>query len=93
MRLLFAWGFDVGSFVDRVELAALDGVEKDFGGFLDAFEEAVVFCAAGCGFLVGVMAEDLLAVGALDLVFCCAVAVFGEAEDGVVVLALFKQYM
>ena len=32
--------------------------------------------------------EDFFAVGALDLVGCGAVAVFGEAEDGVMVLAL-----
>jgi hypothetical protein len=34
------------------------------------------------------MTEDLLAVGALDLRFCSFVAVFREAEDGVVVLSL-----
>jgi len=34
------------------------------------------------------MAEDFLAVGALDLRFCSLEAVFGEAKDSVVVLSL-----
>jgi len=69
-------------------LTALDRIEKDLGGFLDALEKAVVLGAAGCGFLVWVVAEDFLAVGALDLIFGSAVAILGEAEDGVVVLSL-----
>jgi hypothetical protein len=69
-------GFDVGAFVYRVELSALDGVEEHFGRFLNTFEEAVVFGAAGCGALVWVVLEDLFAVGALDLVFGGFVAVF-----------------
>ena len=79
---------DVSGFIDGVELAALDWVEEDFGGFLDAFEEGIVFGGAGRGFLVGVVAEDLLAVGTLDLGFGGPPAVFGEAEDCVVVLSL-----
>jgi len=47
---------DVSGFVDGVKLAAFDGVEKDFGGLLDAFEERVVFGRAGSSFFVGVMA-------------------------------------
>lgn len=69
-------------------MAAFDGVSEDFEGFLDAFEEGVVFGrASGCAF-VWVVTEDLLAVGALDLGIGGAVAVFGEAQDGVVVLSL-----
>jgi hypothetical protein len=85
--LLARWR-DVGEIVDRVPLAPLDGVEKDFVGLLDAFEEIVVFGFSRCGLFVGVVAQDLLAVGTLDLFGSCAVAVFAEAEDGVVILAL-----
>lgn len=76
---LFLGGrFDVGVLVDGIVLSTLDGVEEDFGGFLDAFEETVVFRAAGCCFFVGVMAENLFAVGTFDLFFCGFEAVFGE---------------
>lgn len=34
------------------------------------------------------MAQDFFAVGTLDLGFCSAVAVFGQAEHSVVILAL-----
>ena len=57
-------------------------------GALDAFEEGVVFGFAGGGALVWVVLEDLLAVGFLDLLVGGAVAVFGKAENGVVVLSL-----
>ena len=58
-------------------------------GSLDAFEEAVILVdLACCGFLVGMVAEDLLAVGFLDLLVGGFVAVFGKAEDGVVILSL-----
>jgi uncharacterized protein (UPF0218 family) len=58
-------------------------------GALDTLEETVVFVRlAGRGFFVGVVAEDLLAVGFFDLFIGGFVAVFGEAEDGVVVLPL-----
>ena len=43
LRLFFGWGIDVGVFVNGIELTAFDGVEEDFCGFLDAFEERVVF--------------------------------------------------
>ena len=73
-------------------MAAFLRVEQDLVGFLDAFEEGVVvLLAAGAGgLLVRVVAEDLLTVGALDLVLGGAEAVLGEAEDFVVVLVLFK---
>ena len=80
--------FDVCALVDRVELPAADWVEEDLGGFLDAFEKGVVFGVAGRCFLVRVVAEDLLSVGTLDLVFCSLVAVLGQAEDRVMVLSL-----
>jgi hypothetical protein len=69
-------------------LPALDRVEQDLGGLLDAFEERVVVRTAGGGLLIGVVAEDLSAVSPLDLFFRGAVAVFGETEDGVVILSL-----
>ena len=69
-------------------MSAFDGVEEDFGGFLYAFEEGIVFGRAGGCFLVRMMAKDFFAVRAFDLGFCGFVAVFGEAEDGVMVLVL-----
>ena len=80
--------FRSGGWIDRVELAALDWVGQDLGGLLDALEEGVVFSGAGGGLLVWVVAEDLLAVGALDLLLGGLVAVLGETENGVVVLLL-----
>jgi len=53
--------------VDGVELPAFDGIEKDFCCFLYAFEERIVFGRAGRGTFVGVVTEDFLAVGGLDL--------------------------
>jgi hypothetical protein len=39
----FACGWlDIGSGVDAIPLAPLNGIEKDFGSFLDALEEGVV---------------------------------------------------
>lgn len=77
LELLLGWGLDLGAFVDRVELPALDGVEEHLGGLLDALEEVVVFGAAAGGFLVRVVLEDLLAVGALDLLLGGLEAVLG----------------
>lgn len=48
-------------------MAALDWVEQNLGCLLDALEERIVLVAAGCSLLVRMMAEDLLAVGAFDL--------------------------
>lgn len=74
--------------VDGVELPALDWVREDVGGFLDALEEGIVLVSTLGGALVRVVLEDLLAVGSLDLLFGGFPPVFGEAEDGVVVLIL-----
>jgi hypothetical protein len=71
-------------------LTTLSRVEEDLSSFLNALEEAVVFVAlTGGGLLVGMVAEDLLAVGALDLFGGSLVTVLAETEDGVVILALF----
>lgn len=88
LGLLLARGLDVGAFVDGVELSAFDRVEQNLGGFLDTFEEAVIFGVTRGRFLVGMVTKDLLAVSTLYLVFCSAVAVFGKAENGVVILSL-----
>ena len=72
-------------------MTTLGGVEKNFGSLLNTLEKAVVFVAlASSSLLVGVMAEDLLAVGTLDLFGSSLVAVFAKTEDGVVILALLK---
>lgn len=89
LQLLLGWGLDLGTLVDGVVLAALDGVEQNLGGLLDALEEVVVVALAGGGLLVGVVLEDLLAVGALDLLLGGLVAVLGDTQDGIVVLLLF----
>ena len=86
--MLLARRLDISTFVNGVELPSLDWVEEDLGGFLDTFEETVIFGVPSCSLLVGVMAEDLLAVGALDLIFRSTVAVFGEAEDSIMILSL-----
>ena len=62
-------------FIDRIKLPATNGVEQDFGSFLYAFEEGVVFSIAGSSLLVRMVTEDLFAVGTLDLVFSGAIAV------------------
>ena len=80
--------FNVSSLINRIELTAFDRVEKDFGGLLYAFEEGVILGGASRRFLVRVMAKNLFAVGPLDLSLCSFVAVFGQAEDGIVILSL-----
>jgi hypothetical protein len=56
---------------------------------LDTLEEAVIFVRGSrSGLLVGMVAEDLLAVGTLDLLRSSAVAVFAETKDGIVILSL-----
>jgi hypothetical protein len=55
---------------------------------LDALEELIALVATSCSLLVGVMLEDLPAVGTLDLVFGCAPSVAGYAENSVVILRL-----
>lgn len=57
--------------------------------FLDTLEKVVVLIAVSQGgLLVGVMAEDLLAVGALDLLGGSTPAVLGQTKNGVVILGL-----
>lgn len=89
LQLLLGGRLDVGLLVDGIELAASDGVEQDVGGLLDALEELVVLGAALGGLLVGVVLEDLLAVGLLDLVLGGLVTVLGQAEYLVVILGLW----
>lgn len=88
LQLLLGRGLDVGLLIDRVVLAALGRVQEHLGRLLDALEELVVLGGAGGGLLVGVVLEDLLAVGLLDLVLGGLVAVLGQAENLVVVLGL-----
>lgn len=85
--LLCGW-FDISFFVDGIELAAFDRVRENFMGALNAFEELIILGLSLCSFLVWMMAENFLAVGRLDLGVGCFVAVFREAENGVVVLPL-----
>jgi hypothetical protein len=88
LQLLLGGGLNVGLLVDGIELAASGGIEQDVGGLLDALEELVVLGAALGGLLVGVVLEDLLAVGLLDLVLGGLVTVLGQTENLVVVLGL-----
>lgn len=74
--MLLGGGFYVCDFVDGVELASFYGVQEDFGGFLNAFEERIVFGRARGSFFVGVVTEDFFTVSTLDLLGTCAVAVF-----------------
>lgn len=88
-ELLLGRWLDVGVLIAGIVLTTLGRVEKNFSSLLNTLEEAVVFVAlAGGGLLIGVMAEDLLAVGALDLFGGSLVAVFAKTEDGVVILTL-----
>ena len=70
-------------------MAPANGVGENLGSLLDALEELIVLSAASGSLLVGVMLEDLLAVGALDLVLCGTVSQTGYAENSVVILRLF----
>lgn len=90
LQLLLGGRLDLGALVDGIELAALDGVEEDLGSLLDALEEVVVLSAAGGSLLIGVVLEDLLAVGTLDLVLGSAEAVLGKTQNSVVILLLFR---
>jgi len=65
--LFLGWRLYVRPCVDRVVLPAFDWIKKDFSCFLYTFEEGVVFRGASRRAFVGVMAEDFLAVGGLDL--------------------------
>ena len=55
---------------------------------MNAFEEIVIVGAASGGLLVGMVAQDLLAMGPLDLVFGRLIPELCEAEDSIVILAL-----
>lgn len=88
--MLLGRGFYVCGFVDGVELAPFYGVQEDFGGFLDTFEERIVFGGPGGSLFVRVVTQDLFAMSTLDLLGSCTIAVFREPEDGVVVLALYS---
>ena len=57
-------------------------------GALNAFEELVVLRLALGGFLVRMMAKNLLAVCFLDLFIGSLVAILGQAKDGIMVLSL-----
>jgi hypothetical protein len=74
--------------INGIILTTLDGIKENFGGFLDALEEAVIFRATSGGLLVGMVTKNLLTVSALDLFFSGLVAVFRETKDGVMVLSL-----
>lgn len=79
---------NISGLVDAIELSALDRIGEDFMSLLNALEEAVVFFNASSGFLVRMVLENLSAVGFLDLLLRCFVAVLAEAQDSVVILAL-----
>jgi len=87
-ELLLGRGLDLGLLINGVELAALCGVKENLGGLLDALEEVVVVGAAGSGLLIGVVLEDLLAVGTLDLLLSGSPPVLGDTENLVVILSL-----
>jgi hypothetical protein len=87
-ELLLGRGLNVGLLINGVKLTALGGVKQDLGGLLDALEEVVVIDAAGSSLLIGVVLQDLLAVGLLDLLLGGLPAVLGEAENLVVILRL-----
>jgi hypothetical protein len=74
--------------IHGIELTTLDGVEQDFGSFLNTLEEAVVLGTSSRGLLIRVVTEDLLAMSALDLFFCRLVTVFRETKDGIMILCL-----
>lgn len=93
LQLLLGGGLDLGALIDGIELAALDGVEEDLGSFLDALEEVIILGAAGGSLLIGVVLEDLLAVGTLDLVLGSPEAVLGKTQNSVVILLLFSDVL
>lgn len=91
LQLLLGGGVDLGLLVDGVVLATLGGVEEDLGSLLDALKELVVLGAALGSLLIGVVLQDLLAVGLLDLLLGGLVAVLGQAKNLVVVLSLREE--
>jgi hypothetical protein len=63
-------------FIYGIELATFDGIKQNFGSFLNTFEKAVILGTSSRGLLVGVMTENLLAMCALDLLFCSLETIF-----------------
>jgi hypothetical protein len=61
--------------IHGIVLATLDGIEKDLSSLLDALEEVIILSATSSRLLIWMMAKDLLAVGALDLLFGSLVSV------------------
>jgi hypothetical protein len=64
-------------FIDGIVLATLDRIEEDLGSLLDALEEVIILSATSSRLLIWVMAKDLLAMGALNLLFRSLVSVLG----------------
>ena len=90
LGLLLGRRVQVCAFVDRVVLTPLQGIEKDFVGFLDALEERVVFGSACGGPFVGMMLEYLLSMCLFDVFVCGLVPELRKTEDCIVVLCLRK---
>jgi hypothetical protein len=88
LELLLGGGLNIGLLIDGIELAALDGVEEDVGSLLNTLEKLIIFGTTLGSLLIGVMLENLLAVGLLDLVLSGPPAVLGNTENLVVVLGL-----
>jgi hypothetical protein len=86
--LLFRRWLNISSLIDRIKLAAFDGIKENLGGFLNALEEAVILRTSGSGFLIGVMTKNLLAVGTLDLLLCGSPAIFRKAKNSIMILSL-----
>ncbi|KAI6775053.1 hypothetical protein HG530_001811 [Fusarium avenaceum] len=68
LKLLLSRGLNIGLLIDGIELATLDGVKEDIGSLLDTLEELIIVDTTLGSLLIGVVLEDLLAVGFLDLV-------------------------
>jgi len=90
LSLFFGRWFNLSSFVNRIELAALYRIEENFCSLLNTLEEAVIFGATSSSLLIRVMAKDLFAMSTLYLFLGSLVTVLGETEDGVVILSLIS---
>lgn len=90
LELLLGRRLNVGLLVDGVVLATLGGVKEDLSSLLDTLEELIILGAALGGLLIGMVLEDLLAVGLLDLILSGLESVLGKAKNLVVVLSLYK---
>jgi hypothetical protein len=88
LKLLLGGGLDFSLLINRVKLAALDGVKEDVGGLLDTLEELIVVDTTLGSLLIGVVLENLLAVGLFDLVLSGPPAVLGNTKDLVMILSL-----